>query len=58
MQVSILDSIIGVGPRTKERLFNEFKSIDVIKKLGLNHLIKKFGVGSKKFNGLKKFESS
>ena len=30
MQSSILDSIQGVGPKTKERLFNEFKSIDVI----------------------------
>ena len=30
MQASILDSIQGVGPKTKERLFNEFKSIDVI----------------------------
>ena len=30
MQVSILDSVKGIGPKTKERLFNEFKSIDVI----------------------------
>ena len=30
MQFSILDSIQGIGPKTKERLFNEFKSIDVI----------------------------
>ena len=30
MQVSILDSIKGIGPKTKERLFNEFKSISAI----------------------------
>ena len=30
MQVSILDSIKGIGPKTKERLFNKFKSIDAI----------------------------
>ena len=30
MQTSILDSIYGVGPKTKERLFNKFKSIDAI----------------------------
>ena len=30
MQVSVLDSIKGIGPKTKERLFNEFKSINAI----------------------------
>ena len=38
MQVSILDSIKGIGPKTKERLFNEFKSINAI----LNSDIKSF----------------
>ena len=38
MQVSILDSIKGIGPKTKERLFNEFKSINAILNADINHL--------------------
>ena len=38
MQVSILDSIKGIGPKTKERLFNKFKSIDAILNADINHL--------------------
>ena len=30
MHSSILDSVKGIGPKIKERLFNRFKSIDVI----------------------------
>ena len=58
MQVSILDSIMGVGPKTKERLFNEFKSIDVILKADVNHLIKIRGVDQRIANEIKKLESS
>ncbi len=38
MQVSILDSIKGIGPKTKERLFNEFKSINAILNSDIDHL--------------------
>ena len=38
MQVSILDSIKGIGPKTKERLFNKFKSIDAILRADINDL--------------------
>ena len=32
MHSSILDSVKGIGPKIKERLFHRFKSIDVILK--------------------------
>ena len=40
MKVSILDSIRGIGPKTKERLFNEFKSINAILNSDINYLQK------------------
>jgi excinuclease ABC subunit C len=40
MHTSILDSIDGIGPKTKERLFSRFKSIDVILGLDEEELLK------------------
>ena len=54
MQVSILDSIKGIGPKTKERLFNEFKSIDAILNSDINHLQKIKGVDQRIANEIKK----
>ena len=58
MQVSILDSIKGIGPKTKERLFNEFKSIDAILNGDINHLKSIKGVDQRIANEIIKLELS
>ena len=58
MQASILDSIKGIGPKTKERLFNEFKSIDAILNSDINHLQNIRGVDRLIANEIKKLKSS
>ena len=58
MKVSILDSIKGIGPKTKERLFSEFKSIDVILNANLDHLQSIKGVDRRIANEIKKLELS
>ena len=47
MSVSILDSIKGIGPKTKERLFNEFRSIDGILTANENELSKINGINGR-----------
>ena len=54
MQVSILDSVKGIGPKTKERLFNEFKSINAILNADLNHLQNIRGVDERIANEIRK----
>ncbi len=54
MQVSILDSIKGIGPKTKERLFNKFKSIDAILNADINHLQNIKGVDERIANEIRK----
>ena len=54
MQVSILDSIKGIGPKTKERLFNKFKSIDAILNADINHLENIKGVDERIANEIRK----
>ena len=44
MSISILDSISGIGPKTKERLFHRFKSIDVILKAEEEQLMQIKGI--------------
>ena len=56
MQVSILDSIRGIGPKTKERLFNEFKSINAILNASINHLQNVKGVNERIANEIIKLE--
>jgi len=58
MQVSILDSIRGIGPKTKERLFNEFKSINAILNADVNHLRNVNGVNERIANEIIKLELS
>ena len=58
MQVSILDSIKGIGPKTKERLFNKFKSIDAILNSDIHHLQNIRGVDRQIANEIKKLKSS
>ena len=58
MQVSILDSIKGIGPKTKERLFNEFKSINAILNANINHLRNVKGVTERIANEIIKLELS
>ena len=58
MQVSVLDSIKGIGPKTKERLFNEFKSINAILSSDVNHLKNIRGVDQRIANEIKKLKSS
>ncbi|MEL0271099.1 MAG: helix-hairpin-helix domain-containing protein, partial [Gammaproteobacteria bacterium] len=58
MQASILDSIKGIGPKTKERLFNEFKSIDAILNSDVNHLQSIRGVDQGMANEIKKLKLS
>ena len=58
MQVSILDSIRGIGPKTKERLFNEFKSINAILNSNIDHLQNIKGVDQRIANEIKKLKSS
>ena len=58
MQVSILDSIKGIGPKTKERLFNEFKSISAILNSDINRLQNIRGVDERIANEIKKLKSS
>ena len=53
MQVSILDSIRGIGPKTKERLFNEFKSINAILNSNIDHLQNIKGVDQRIANEIK-----
>ena len=57
MQVSILDSIRGIGPKTKERLFNEFKSINAILNSDINNLQNIRGVDQRIANEIKKLKS-
>ena len=57
MKVSILDSIKGIGPKTKERLFNEFKSINAILNADINRLQNIRGVGEQTANEIKKLKS-
>ena len=47
MQLSVLDSIRGIGPKTKERLFNKFKSINVILNSDINLLLNIKGVNQR-----------
>ena len=47
MNLSVLDPIRGLGPKTKERLFREFKSIDVILSRKEDELLKVKGVNKK-----------
>ena len=57
MQISILDSIRGIGPKTKERLFSRFKSINVILKASKQDLLSIKGINdriAKEIMGLKK----
>ena len=56
MQVSILDSIKGIGPKTKERLFNEFKSINAILNADINHLQNIRGVDERIANEIRKLD--
>tara|TARA_A100001234_G_scaffold216075_1_gene221596 strand:- start:2542 stop:3816 length:1275 start_codon:yes stop_codon:yes gene_type:complete len=58
MKVSVLDSIKGIGPRTKERLFNKFKSIDVILSADTSVLEKIKGVDKRIANEIKKLKLS
>ena len=58
MQVSILDSIKGIGPKTKERLFNEFKSINAILSADINHLQIIKGVDKRIANEIRKLDLS
>jgi excinuclease ABC subunit C len=58
MQVSILDSIKGIGPKTKERLFNEFKSIDAILKADIRMLKTIKGVDQRIANEIKNLKLS
>ena len=58
MQVSILDSIKGIGPKTKERLFNEFKSIDAILNAKKELLQNVKGVDERIANEIKLLKSS
>ena len=56
MQVSILDSIKGIGPKTKERLFNEFKSISAILNSNIEILQNVKGVDRRIANEIKKLK--
>ena len=56
MQVSILDSIRGIGPKTKERLFNEFKSIDAILNSAVDDLKNIKGVDGRIASEIKKLK--
>ena len=47
MNLSVLDPIRGLGPKTKERLFREFKSIDVILSRKEDELLQVKGVNKK-----------
>ena len=58
MQISILDCVKGIGPKTKERLFNKFKSINAILNSDINDLLKIRGVDQRIANEIKKLESS
>ena len=58
MQVSVLDSIKGIGPKTKERLFNEFKSINAILNADISNLQNVKGVDQRIANEISKLESS
>ena len=58
MQVSKLDSIRGIGPKTKERLFNEFKSIDAILNADVSHLHKIKGVDERIANEIRMLDLS
>ena len=58
MQVSILDSIKGIGPKTKERLFNEFKSINAILNADINHLQIIKGIDKRIANEIRKLDLS
>ena len=57
MKVSILDSVQGIGPKTKERLFNRFKSIDVILSSDLSHLKRIKGINERIAKEIKKLKS-
>ena len=56
MKLSILDSIKGIGPKTKERLFNEFKSINAILNADKNYLLKIKGVDGRIANEIRKLK--
>ena len=56
MKLSILDSIKGIGPKTKERLFNEFKSINAILNADSNHLLNIKGVDERIANEIRKLK--
>ena len=56
MKVSILDSVQGIGPKTKERLFNRFKSIDVILSSDLSHLKRIKGINERIAKEIKKLK--
>ena len=58
MQVSILDTIKGIGPKTKERLFNEFKSINAILNSDINHLQNIRGIDRRIAKEIKKLKLS
>ncbi|MEL0238595.1 MAG: helix-hairpin-helix domain-containing protein, partial [Gammaproteobacteria bacterium] len=56
MQSSVLDSIRGIGPKTKERLFNKFKSINVILNSDTNLLLNIKGVNQRIAEDIKKLK--
>ena len=56
VKTSILDSVRGVGPKTKERLFNKFKSIDVILNSKIDHLISIKGINKRIANEIKQLK--
>ena len=58
MQKSILDSVKGIGPKTKEKLFNKFKTINAILNSDIDHLQKVRGVDNRIANEIKKLKSS
>ena len=43
MLVSELDSIAGIGPKTKQKLFLDFKSVDAVRSASLDDLTKSIG---------------
>ena len=57
MQISILDCVKGIGPKTKERLFNKFKSINAILNSDIKDLQKIRGVDQRIANEIKKLKS-
>ena len=47
MNFSVLDSVQGIGPKTKEKLFNRFKSINDILEATEDDLLNIKGINKK-----------